>query len=128
MTKLQPLVGFVNSFNHPKELKEILDFLKDDSMIQSSYDPKIHFDKYISDKLDEIAKREGISQAEALERLVTGEWKASEEGYEKMLKRAKARGLPDNKGRLRKTKEEKEMRCIHKEKAQGNQSDICNAF
>jgi len=94
MAKLQPLVEFVNSFNHPKELKKILDFLKDDSMIQSAYDPKIHFDKYISDKLGEIVEREGVSRKEALERLVTGEWKAFEEADETRKKQAKARGLP----------------------------------
>jgi len=107
MAKLQPLVEFVNSFNHPKELEEILDFLKDDSMIQSSYDPKIHFDKSVSDKLDEIVKREGVSQKEALERLVTREWKAYEEADETRKKRAKARGLPITKEDYKKQKKKK---------------------
>jgi len=107
MAKLQPLVEFVNSFNHSQELEKILDFLKDDSMIQSSYDPKIHFDKYISDKLDVIVKREGVSQKEALEQLVTGEWKAFEEAGETRKKRAKARGLPITKEDYEKQKKKK---------------------
>ncbi|MDH5795226.1 MAG: hypothetical protein OEZ24_03870 [Candidatus Bathyarchaeota archaeon] len=93
VTKLQPLVEFVNSFNHPKELKKILDFLKDDSMIQSSYDPKIQLDKYIAEKLDEIVNREGVTQKEALERLVTEGWKTFEKADETRKKQAKAHGL-----------------------------------
>lgn len=54
----------------------------------------MHACMHISDKLDEIVKREGVSQKEALERLVTGEWKAFEEADETRKKRAKARGLP----------------------------------
>ena len=51
-------------------------------MIQSTYDPKMHFDKSISDKLDEIVRKEGISQKEALERLVAEGRKTFEEADE----------------------------------------------
>jgi len=107
VAKIQPLVDFVNSFNHPKELKKILDFLKDDSMIQSSYDPKIHFDKTISDKLDEIVKKEGITRAEALEQLAKEEWKTHEQADEKRKKSFKARGLPITKEDYEKQKKKK---------------------
>jgi hypothetical protein len=93
IAKMQPLVEFVNSFNSPRELKEILDFLKDDSMVHSSYDPTIQFDKSIADKVNEIAKRNDITQAEALGQLAEVEWKRIVEDDEKRKKLAKARGL-----------------------------------
>jgi len=73
-----------------------LDFLKDenDSMIQSSYDPKLHFDKEIADTLDEIMKEKNVTQAEALDILVKGEWDKFLEGQEKMEKLCKGRGIP----------------------------------
>ena len=107
VTKLQPLVEFVNSFNHPKELKKVLDFLKDDSMLQSSYDPRVQFDKHIADRVDEIAKKKGITQAEALEQLATEEWKTFEEADEIRKKQAKARGLPMTKEDYEKRKKKR---------------------
>ena len=98
MSKIQPLVEFVNSFDAPEELKKILDFLKDDLTDQYA-DEKLHpqrmeFSPYISDKLSGIAERKGITQAEALERLVTDGWKTFEKADETRKKQAKARGLP----------------------------------
>jgi integrase len=94
IAKIQPLVEFVNSFNSPQELKGILGSLKDDSMIQSSHDPKVEFDKSIADKVDEIVKRDGITQAEALRQLAEVEWERIVEDDEKRKRLAKARGLP----------------------------------
>jgi len=94
IAKMQPLVEFVNSFNSPQELKGILDSLKDDSMIQSSHDPRVEFDKHIAAEVNEIAKRDGITQAEALGQLAEVEWERIVEDDEKRKKTAKARGLP----------------------------------
>ena len=98
MSKMHPLVEFVNSFDAPEELKKILDFLKDDLTDQYA-DEKLRpqtmeFSPYISDKLSNIAERKGITQAEALERLVTDGWKTFEKADETRKKQAKARGLP----------------------------------
>lgn len=73
IAKIQPLVEFVNSFNAPKQLNEILDFLKDDfaSDLALSKDHKLYasveWSSYIKNKLDRIAKRKGITPKEALE-------------------------------------------------------------
>ena len=52
----------------------ILEFLKDDLVSQPSDEKlrplKTQFSPYISEKLDEIAERKGITQKEALEQLV----------------------------------------------------------
>ena len=97
MAKMQPLVEFVNSFNAPEELKRILDYLKDD--FTYSKDDKLRpmrteFSPYIKDKLDRIAKRKGITQAEAPEQLVVEDLELSEKGEERRLEIAKAQGLP----------------------------------
>ena len=64
----------MNSFDQPENLKTILEFLKDDLAGQPS-DEKLRplrteLSPYISEKLDEIAERKGITQKEALEQLV----------------------------------------------------------
>jgi len=97
MAKIEPLVEFVNSFNAPEELKRILDYLKDD--FSHSKDDKFRpiraeFSPYIKDKLDRIAKRKGITQAEALEKLVVEDLELLEKGEERLLEIAKAHGLP----------------------------------
>jgi len=97
MSKMQPLVKFVNSFNAPEELTRILDYLKDD--FTYSKDDKLRptrteFSSYIKDKLDRIAKRKGITQAEALEQLVVEDLELLEKGDERRLEMAKAHGLP----------------------------------
>jgi len=96
MTKIQPLVEFVNSFDHPENLKKILDYLKDDYISQSSdeklYPLKIEFSPYISDKLNDIAERKGITRKEALEQLVEEDLEMLEKGeeeFKKLEKRAK---------------------------------------
>jgi len=91
IAKMQPLVQFVNSFNSPQELKGILDSLKDDSMIQSSFDPNVQFDKHTAAKLDEIMKKEGITQAEALGQLAKREWERIVEDDKKRKKLMRAR-------------------------------------
>jgi pyruvate-formate lyase-activating enzyme len=63
-------VKFVNSFDTPEDLKTILDFLKDDYAEGELRPLKVEFSPYISKKLEEIAKTEGITQKEALEKLV----------------------------------------------------------
>jgi len=94
IAKMQPIIEFVNSFNSPQELKGILDSLKDDSMIQSSHDPKVEFDKNIAAKVNEIAKRDGITQAEALGQLAEAGWERIVEDDGKRKRLAKAHGVP----------------------------------
>jgi hypothetical protein len=98
VAKIQPLVDFVNSFDAPENLKKILTFLKDDYTGQHADEklrPKrIEFSPYVSEKLDEIAKRKGITRKEALEQLVIEDLDLLERGEEKHLETAKARGLP----------------------------------
>ena len=98
MKKMQPLVEFVNSFDAPENLKEILDFLKDDYIRESSDETlrplRIEFSEYISNKLDEIAEREGITRKEALEQLVAEDLRILEEGdrrFRKLEKRLRKR-------------------------------------
>ena len=114
MEKIQPLLEFVNSFDTPENLKKILDFLKNDitdHYLDEKLRPsKIEFSPYISDKLDEVAKREGITQAEALEQLVKGEWKIFVEGDEKRKELAKARGLPITREDYKQQKRRKNLR------------------
>jgi len=94
LAKMQPVIEFVNSFNSPQELKEMLEFVRNDSMLQSSYDPNIQFDKHITNKLDEIMKKKGVTQAKALELLAREEWKKFIEADQKRMKIAKAQGVP----------------------------------
>ncbi|MCW3985962.1 MAG: hypothetical protein NWE91_06105 [Candidatus Bathyarchaeota archaeon] len=91
--KIQPLVDFVNTFNAPEDLKEMLNSLSYD-MTVSSYDPKVLFDQHVAKKLDEIMKEKGITQKEALELLVNETWKSVKEGDRRRLEIAKAHGLP----------------------------------
>ena len=77
--KLQPVIDFVNTFDSPENLKTILDFLKDDYMIKSEFDPRLEFDPHIAKKLDEIAKKKGISQKEAFEELIKEDLQRMEE-------------------------------------------------
>jgi len=74
VAKIQPLIEFVNSFDQPENLKTILKFLKDDLASQPPDEKlrplKTQFSPYISEKLNEIAERKGITQKEALEQLV----------------------------------------------------------
>ena len=68
------MIEFVNSFDQPENLKTILEFLKDDLASQPSDEKlrplKTELSPYISQKLDEIAARKGITHKEALEQLV----------------------------------------------------------
>ena len=104
IAKIESVVEFVNSFNHPQELKEILDWLRDDFANDSDFRPlKAEFSPYIKDKLDRTAKRKGISKKEALEQLVAEDLELLEKEDEKLLEIAKAQGLPI-------TKEDYELR------------------
>jgi len=96
MAKVKPIVDFVNSFKPPEELKKLLEgfLLADDSMIQSSYNPKIYFEKHVVDKLDEIMKEEGITQKEAFEQLVKEDWETVKKRDERLKKLWKASGAP----------------------------------
>lgn len=97
IAKLQPLVEFVNSFNTPKQLKEILDWLKDDFQYPPGHKLrpiKTEFSPYIKDKLDRIAKRKGITQKEALEQLVVEDLELLERQDERLKEMAKTRGIP----------------------------------
>ena len=98
IAKMAPVVEFVNSFDTPEKLKIILDFLKDDFISQSSDEKlrplKTDFSPYISNKLDEIAKRKGVTRKEALEQLVIEDLEIMEKGEERRLEIAKAHGMP----------------------------------
>ena len=96
VARIQPLVEFVNSFDTPENLKKILDFLKDDFAGQCADEKlrpqRLEFSSYVSDRLDEIAGRKGITRKEALEQLVEENletMKKGEEEFKKLEKRAK---------------------------------------
>lgn len=94
MTRLQPLLEFVNSFDAPANLKAILDFLKDD-YLESSDDKlrplKVEFSPHISDKLDAIAQSKGITRKEALKQLVEEDLEILEERDRRFTKLEKRR-------------------------------------
>lgn len=94
LAKMQPVIEFVNSFNSPKELKEMLEIVRADPMLQSSYDPKVEFGKHIADRLDEIMKKEGVTQAKALELLLKEDWGKKLETDQKRMRIAKAHDVP----------------------------------
>jgi len=81
--KLQPFIDFVNTFDSPENLKTILAFLRDDYMIKSQFDRRLEFDPHIAKKLDEIAKKKGVSQKEAFEELIKGDLQRMEESERK---------------------------------------------
>ena len=96
VAKMQPMIEFMNSFDAPKNLKIILDFLKDDFIRQASDEKlrsrRVEFSSYVSDKLDEIVKRKGITRKEALEQLMKTDseiMKEAEERFKKLENRVK---------------------------------------
>lgn len=122
MSKMQPLIKFVNSFNAPEELTRILDYLKDD--FTYSKDDRLRpirteFSPYIKDKLDRIAKRKGITQAEALEQLVVEDLELLEKDEERRLEIAKAHGLPIT----REEYEDKRKKLLRKHVKKGSKTD-----
>jgi len=96
--KIQPLVDFVNTFNAPEDLKEMLKSLSD-NMTVSSYDPDVLFDKHVAKRLDEIMKEKGITQKEALE-----------EGDRRLLERFEAQGYPRTKEDYEQAKRKRERK------------------
>jgi len=97
MVTIQPLVEFVNSFDTPAELRKTLELFKGDFRYPSGdklRPTKTEFSPYISNKLNEIAERKGVTQPEALELLVKEGWGSFAEADEKRKKMTKARGLP----------------------------------
>jgi len=90
VTKIQPLVEFVNSFDTPQKLKTILEFLKEDyidELHDGKFEPtKFEFSPYIFQQLKQIAKAKGITEKEALEQLVRGDLKTMKEGEERWRK------------------------------------------
>ena len=90
LKKLKPLVEFVNSFDTPKNLKTILNYLKEDYLDEYSderFRPlKVGFSPYISKKLEEIAKTKGITQKEALAELVKEDLETMENAEKKFRK------------------------------------------
>ena len=95
VAKIQPVIEFVNTFTRPKDVKEMLDFVRTDyEHLLSSFDPNMWFDKPHVDKLDEIMEKEGITLAEALKRHVQEDWELSLKGQEKIKRIAKAHGVP----------------------------------
>ncbi len=95
ITKIQPVIDFVNTFTHPKEIKEMLDVVRSDNgFAQSSFDSNIWFEKDIADELDDIMKKEGITQTEALKRFMGKNWERFLKRQEELKRMAKERGLP----------------------------------
>lgn len=118
VAKIQPVIEFVNTFTHPREVKEMLDFIRTDYE-RSSFDPNIWFDKSIADKIDEIVKKEHVTQAEALKRLIQEDWELTLEGQEKLKRIAKARGVP----MTREEYEEKKKRLLRKHMKKDSKSE-----
>jgi integrase len=72
LAKLAPVVEFVNRFDNPEELKEILDFLADDYSSGDVLKPlKSEFAPFVRKTLDRIMKEKGITESEAIKQLVT---------------------------------------------------------
>ncbi|MDH5266339.1 MAG: tyrosine-type recombinase/integrase [Candidatus Bathyarchaeota archaeon] len=90
LERLQPLVEFVNSFDAPENLKTILNYLKEDYMDAYSDERlrplKVEISPYISKKLEEIAKKMGITQKEALAELVKEDLETMENAEKKFKK------------------------------------------
>lgn len=118
IAKIQPVIEFVNTFTHPREVKEMLEFVRSDYE-RSSFDPNIRFHKSIADKLDDIMRKEGVTQAEALKRLIKEDWERTLEGYEKSKRIAKARGLPIT----REDYEMKKKKLLRKRMKKNSKSD-----
>jgi hypothetical protein len=90
LRKLQPLVEFINSFDAPKNLKMILNFLRNhllDEYADENLRPlKVEFSPYISKQLEEIAKTNGITEKEALRQLLKDDLKMWENGEKRFRK------------------------------------------
>ena len=91
-----------------KEIKSLLDIIQTDPVIQSSpYDPDIVFDEALEQEMNEIAKKEGITKAQAMAKIAENDWAKFLEGQKRMEKMAKERGIPTSeeeyKEHLRKT-------------------------
>ena len=94
IAKIEPVIEFVNSFNQPKQLKEILDWLKHEFAADPRLRPvKVEFSPYIEGKLARIAKRKGITKKEGLEQLVVEDLELLEKEEERRLEIAEAHGL-----------------------------------
>jgi len=104
ITNLAPVIEFVNSFNQPKELKDLLDFLKDDINTDSDFRPlEAKFSPWIEEKLERIAKRKGITKKEALETLVVEDLEILERADERFREReAQARSKTQKKSKSKK--------------------------
>jgi hypothetical protein len=104
IVKIQPLVEFVNSFRAPKDLKAILDGLRDDYMIQLTEDPRIEVDQSVFKMISETAAQKGITQKEAFEQIVRENYKQllKDDGARRKL--AKAHGMPMTKKEYEKRK------------------------
>jgi hypothetical protein len=78
-----------------KEIKSLLDIIQTDPMIQSSpYDPNIVFDEALEQEMNEIAKKEGITKAQAMAKIAENDWTKFLEGQKRMEKMAKDSGVP----------------------------------
>lgn len=86
LTKIQPLVEFVNSFETPQKLKEILEFLKDDE--------ETLLEKDVSELIDEHARKEDISKEEALVQLTKEHLRKMAEGDKRFRELAIKSGMP----------------------------------
>ena len=113
VAKLKPLGDFVNSFKAPEELRKLFDDVRyefADSSDNKFRPLRIEFSPYISDKLDEIAKRKGITHGEALKELVKEDWEKTVEADEKWKKLCKAHGIPITREDYEEQKKKKELR------------------
>jgi integrase len=95
LEQLKPLIEFTNTYDTPEELKTILEFLAEDSSSEDKLKPlETQFSQFIRAKLDEMMKKKGISEKEAIQQLITedlAEMKKAERNFKKVEKRVRAR-------------------------------------
>jgi site-specific recombinase XerD len=106
--KIQPLVEFVNSFETPQKLKTILDqFLKDDAFQTIDEQPTL-LDKDVAKMIDDVAKRRGLTQKDALEQLMKEELEGIAESERRLEELARKSGIPMTRREYEKRKAERE--------------------
>jgi uncharacterized protein YeeX (DUF496 family) len=94
IVEIQSMLEFVNSFNTPKDLKMVLDGLRNDYMTQLKENPRIEVDESIFKQIDDIATRKAITHKEALEQLVKDGWHAFRKGDARLKKMFREHGAP----------------------------------
>jgi hypothetical protein len=97
LAKLQPIIEFVDMFDRPAQLKKTLEFMIADSKLPEDdrFRPiKTEVSPYVAKKLNEIAEKQGITRAEALQFIVDEDWERFSEGQKRLERIAKTHGVP----------------------------------